>query len=222
MRLFDMGPPGSPVWRGAALVTPDTSYSPETGFGWEAVTDLEGVKRQIPDDLGSDFVRGKATFVVDTTQESCGVWVLLCDSGQGINAPRFWVEPYSISVDGQEVVSVDQGRETYLREYLHASWDADWDSAQSLFSKYFARYDRPHEFVVRPVQGKLKIAFSAQCPVAAVAIWPAAEGAGAKAALAAIREARRSRFDESWRQGSRVHSSRAQAWLCGLGAQLRR
>jgi len=203
MRLFDMGPPGSPVWRGAALVTPDTSYSPETGFGWETVGNLEGVKRQVPDDLGSDFVQGQGAFVVDTDQGSCGVWVLLCDSGYGINAPRSWVESYTISVNDEEVVSVDRGMETYLREYLHAGWDADWDPSQSLFDKYFARYDRPHEFVVRPMEGKLRVVFSAHCPVAAVAVWPAAEGPGAKAALAAVREARRSQFDGSWSRAPR-------------------
>lgn len=198
IRLFDMGPAGSPAWPGATAVTETDAYSPGTGFGWMLLPGLEAIRRPVADDLGGDFVRGPGVFRVDTGPERQRVWVLLRDSGHGINAPRFWVEPYSISANGDTVVDAEQSRETFLPEYLYSNWDADWDLGQSLFDKYMAKYDRVHEFDVMPEDGCLAIAFSQHCPVAAMAVWPAVVQLEARALIAGLQGAREAQFNDSF------------------------
>ncbi len=200
LRLFDLGPEGAPVWPGAYQVTEKSVYTPARGFGWRSTANLKAVKRPIPDDLGGDFVQGPGVFVVDVPEGDFRVWVLLCDSGQGINVPRFWVEPYYIKANGRQVISVDQGPETFFSEYWYRNWDVDWAPGQSLFEKYFAKYDRPHIFPASAVNGRIEIQFSYWCPVAAIAVWPDGDDAAARARLAAIRVARREQFDRAWKR----------------------
>ncbi|HJN16841.1 MAG TPA: hypothetical protein QGH10_15155 [Armatimonadota bacterium] len=198
MRLFDMGPVDSPVWFGADSVDASMVYDTERGYGWESEAGLVARRRPVNDDLGGDFVTGGGTFIVDVEPHAYSAWALLNDSGDGINPPRFWTEPYGISGNDEEIVSVPQGMESFLSGYFHANWDVDWDPSRSLFQKLFGKYDQAHEFPIAAREGRISITFTDNCPVAAIVVWPAHLRLESLAVLAAIDEARRDRFDSGY------------------------
>jgi fibronectin type 3 domain-containing protein len=64
---FDFGTSSSPVEDGCVRVTPTTTYSSATSYGWSNVTNLDSRDRGAPDALRSDFVFSSfdRTFNVD-------------------------------------------------------------------------------------------------------------------------------------------------------------
>jgi hypothetical protein len=53
---FDFGTSTSPVASGYTQVSPVTSYSVLTGYGWSSTAGLDSRDRGTPDDLKRDFV----------------------------------------------------------------------------------------------------------------------------------------------------------------------
>ena len=195
---FDMGTAKSPVAEGFQQVTTAMDYTARRGFGWVGKGKLRDGHREIPESLGCDFVLGPALFRVDVPAGDYHVWVLLGDSGHGINHPRFWSTPYVIEANGRKVVSAAQSVETYYRDYYFANLYLDWAPGQSLWEKYFAKYDRPHEFAVT-ANDQIELKFSWETPVNAVVIHPAGAQAEAERFVSSLREARRKQFDSAFR-----------------------
>jgi len=194
---FDMGTEKSFVFDGFRQVTGKTVYSRERGYGWVKKAPRGGA-RDIPEPLGCDFILGPGSFRVDVPKGKHHVWVLLGDSGHGINHPRFWHTPYWIRANGREVVSVKQTVEQYYYDYYFSNLYSDYTPGESLWEKYFAKYDRPHTFFVDAPDGHVQLDFSGDVPVNAVAMHPQAEAPAATRMIEALREARKEQFDSAW------------------------
>jgi hypothetical protein len=194
---FDFGPEGSPVGEGFTAVSSATRYEAERGYGFVNGGGPDE-NREVADDLGRDFTLCEgATFQVDVATGEYEVWVLLGDYGAGINPPPFWFTPYTISVNGKEVVSAPQDWHNFFDDYVQKNYATDWQPGQSLWDKYMAKFDRVHRFSARS-DGPLQIRFTGPCPLRSLAIFPTAEKAAMDEFLTATAKRRREQFNQAW------------------------
>ncbi|MBI3920660.1 MAG: hypothetical protein HY318_04515, partial [Armatimonadetes bacterium] len=194
---FDFGPEKSPIFQDFTPVSGAVRYSKEKGYGFLGDGGQDAT-RNIADDLGRDFVIcDGGTFAVDVEPGSYEVWVLLGDYGEGINPPPFWLTPYTISANGQQVVSAKQDGHNFFDDYVFRNYKSDWQPGQSLWDKYMAKFDRAHQFEVA-AEGQIKIAFSGPCPVRAVVLYPTAERTAFEKCIAETNAQRKKQFDGAW------------------------
>ncbi|MCD6360143.1 MAG: hypothetical protein J7M38_04700, partial [Armatimonadetes bacterium] len=116
--FFDMGTPDSKVWEGAIRVTPETIYSADTGFGWQAgdgmaaqvrVWEEMGSRRgrPAPPDMWSNAVTEDAlvgeqesVFLLDVPDGDYNVYVLCGISDR--NRYMFWDFDVSVGTAGDD------------------------------------------------------------------------------------------------------------------------
>ncbi len=199
--LFDMGAADSAVWSGFAQVTPDTSYSPERGYGWlNQPSEMRAYVANNVDALAVDDVSGvrnsPISFQVDLPTGDYAVWVLSGAMGN-IWRLRYLRAPHELLLQGNAVHSV-----AHPEEELFRCANYDWRKGDDIYEKFIA----PRFVWIRSqasvTDGKLVIGFRPGTDFPVNAIVVAGEGVSGRVQekLDEVDEQRRAAFYQYWHE----------------------
>ena len=209
IHTFDMGPEGSPVWKGFTEVTAKTVYTKKSGYGWRkpAGRGITHRLRGVPDALACDLVGatdspysyyvGAMEFLLDVPNGEYTVYLLASDytGGRGASRGTRYV-PRSITVraEGQVKVAENWTRERWHTDYVFRSMLRDYRRGDNVYDKYVAPCFVPKVFDVNVTDGRLDLAF-AGATVNGLIVYPAAEAEKGRAFIAELDRKRRESFD---------------------------
>ncbi len=169
--LFDMGSKTSPLWPGFALVTPETRYSPEQGYGW--ITQTKALRAYVAtniDALAIDNISGvgnrTSLFQVDAPNGEYTVWVLTGAMGN-VWRLRYMRVPHDMLVQGKTAAAVDYGEEGLFRAANY-----DWRSTDDVWAEFIQPRFRWLRVETTATKGKIVLGFrkASDFPVNAVVL----------------------------------------------------
>lgn len=193
---FDFGPEGSPLWPGFILVTKDSLYDQDMGYGWRWVKELEegsttkyGV---YPDALGADWIKATATFGVNVPNREYKVLVMMRDIPDR-KKKRF---AYWIGAEGKILVSVDVRGKDFFKKYVYRHLADDYRRGNDIWEKYVAPVYKSETFTIEVRDERLDLLFY-PCQVTAIIIYPAKKPADMEAEIEEIQIERKKSFPYS-------------------------
>ena len=199
--LFDMGSSKSPVWPGFGQVTPETSYSPERGYGW--LTETKGLRAYVAtniDALAIDDISGVGNrtgrFQVDVPNGEYTVWALTGAMGN-IWRLRYLRAPHELLVQGESAATVDYGEDGLFRVANY-----DWRSMDDVWAEFIKPRFRWLRAGATATDGKISLSFrqAIDFPVNAVVIASRDVAGRAQGQLDEIDALRREAFHGLWQE----------------------
>lgn len=202
---FDMGPEGSPVWKGFTQVTEGTVYSAKTGYGWrkKAGRGKTHRLRGVPDALICDLVgarddayfvyySGEMEFLLDVPNGNHTVYLLTTDY-QGSRMKRYVPLSYSVSAEGEVKVRVSLRDSEWMKRYAYPNLHTTYRGKNDVYEKYVATRIAPTIFTTDVKDARLNLLFH-DTTVSGLIVYPTAQAQQGEAFIAELNKKRRASF----------------------------
>lgn len=172
---FDFGPEGSPIFSGFTLITPQTNYTDDSGFGWTR-RGVFWARRRVhpPDNLVGDWVTtDNSTFSVKVPDGKYRVWMMWEDPGEW---EFYQIYTYRrVLAEGTKVLEETMDGKKFLDLYFHFDEEED-TPGEDIREKYVSWRFQPREFEVEVSDGRLDLTIQSNgqyaATVNALVIWP--------------------------------------------------
>ena len=188
---FDFQPAGAPLMPGFTMVSPESDYSKEKGFGFLGKGRISAQDLKIPDDLARDRVRTSRPFRVDLPN---GEYEVRVYSSDFITPPS---STWGITANGKEAFRENIAHENYYVKYYYRFMMDDAKPGQSMWEKYVAPMTSPKAFRVTVTNGSLEVVVKDH-PLNGLVIVPVGQGTGLEKEAAAVEAARRAQFEKGF------------------------